>query len=326
MLDTSIQIKTENFDGPLALLLLLIQKEEMEINNLDLKKITGQYLLYLNKLQEMDFNVAAEYLFLAATLVHLKSKNSIIDPEEQKVIDDIDIKNFEIATQAQLVLRLEELQHFQSMSQKIWNLPRRGEVIFTKPKVNKKAIIDSVLTPLELDLLTEAMMEVLFRNKRKYAIVKKDKISIKATLEEMKKFLQLGDEKSLREIIDHIGKKEKIDVIITFISILELARLGKVSAFQNEETSEIYLRVVSALDNFDVREADGFDEEGEEAPSNEKTEQLSPADDNENMTSIEINDTTTEENNHLDDLLHKKEGPSATTTNLELKIDNNLIQ
>ena len=105
-----------------------------------------------------------------------------------------------------------------------------------------------------------------------------------------------------------------------------MARLGKVSAFQNEETSEIYLRVVSALDNFDVREADGFDEEAEEAPSNEKTEQLSPADDNENMTSIEINDTTTEENNHLGDLLHKKEGPSATTTNLELKIDNNLIQ
>ena len=117
------------------------------------------------------------------------------------------------------------------------------------------------LPPLELNLLTEAMMEVLFRNKRKYAVVKKDKISIKATLEEMKKFLRLGDEKSLREIIDHVGKTEKIDIIVTFISILELARLGKISAFQNQETGEIYLRVVSALDNFDVREADGFDEE-----------------------------------------------------------------
>lgn len=263
MLDTTIQIKTDNFDGPLALLLLLVQKEEMEINNLDLKKITGQYLSYIGKLEEMDFNVAAEYLYLAATLVHIKSKNSIVDPEEQKLLETTELKNLEISTQAQLVLRLEELQHFQALSKKVWDLPKRGETIFTKPKVNKKAIIDSVLTPLELDLLTEAMMEVLFRNKRKYAVVKKDKISIKATLEEMKKFLRLGDEKSLREIIEHVGKTEKIDIIITFISILELARLGKISAFQNEDTSEIYLRVVSALDNFDVREADGFDEEGE---------------------------------------------------------------
>ena len=262
MLDTTIQIKTEKYDGPLSLLLMLIQKEEMEIRSLNLTKITGQYLSYLGKLQEMDFNVAAEYLYLAATLVHLKSKNSILDPEEKQFIDDTPLKNLDIPTQAQLVLRLEELQHFQGLSQKIWDLPKKGEDIFTKPKVNKKAIIDSVLTPLELDLLTEAMMEVLFRNKRKYAVVKKDKISIKATLEEMKKFLKLGDEKSLREIIEHIGKKERIDVIVTFISILELARLGKISAFQNQETSEIYLRVVATLDNFDVQQADGFDEEG----------------------------------------------------------------
>ncbi len=261
MLDTTIQIKTKNFDGPLSLLLLLIQKEEMEINNLDLKKITSQYLTYLNQLEEMDFNVAAEYLYLAATLVLLKSKNSILDSDEIKVVELCDTKKFEITTQAQLVLRLEELQHFQLLSKKIWDLPRRGDAIFTKPKVNKKAIIDSVLTPLELDLLTEAMMEVLFRNKRKYAVVKKDKISIRATLEEMKKFLKLGDEKSLTEIVEIVGKKEKIDLIITFISILELARLGRISAFQNEKTSEIYLRVLSALDNFDVTDADGFDEQ-----------------------------------------------------------------
>ena len=79
----------------------------------------------------------------------------------------------------------------------------------------------------------------------------------------------------MRDIIEHVGKTEKIDIIITFISILELARLGKISAFQNEETSEIYLRVVSALDNFDVREADGFDEEAQEKPEEEK-EELNP--------------------------------------------------
>ena len=62
-----------------------------------------------------------------ATLVHIKSKNSIIDPEEQKLIDATELKNLEISTQAQLVLRLEELQHFQALSKKIWDLPKRGK-------------------------------------------------------------------------------------------------------------------------------------------------------------------------------------------------------
>ena len=69
MLDTKIQIKTDHFDGPLALLLLLVQKEEMDIQNLSLTKITGQYLSYLNQLEDMDFDVAADYLYLASTLV-----------------------------------------------------------------------------------------------------------------------------------------------------------------------------------------------------------------------------------------------------------------
>ena len=169
------------------------------------------------------------------------------------------------------MLRLEELQHFQNLSKKIWKLQKRGEDVFTKPKVNKKIIVDSVLTPLELDLLTEAMMEVLFRNARKYAVVKKDKISIKSTLEQMKKFLKMGDQKSLAEILDIFGKKEKIDLIVAFISILELARLGKITAFQNEENGEVYLRVISPLDNFDVREADGFDDENESGKINDES-------------------------------------------------------
>lgn len=292
MLDTKIQIKTDHFDGPLGLLLLLIQKEEMDIQNLDLKIITGQYLTYLSQLKDMDFDVAAEYLYLAATLVYLKSKNSIVEREEQNIIDATDLKNLEISSQAQLVLRLEELQHFQQLSKKIWDLPKKGEDIFTKPKVNKKVIIDSVLTPLELDLLTEAMMEVLFRNQRKYAIVKKDKISIKSTLEEMKKFLKMGDEKSLSEIIEVFGKKEKIDLIITFISILELARLGKITAFQNEDTGQIYLRVISPLENFDVREADGFDEEEKE--STDQQQNLNQ--DEKEMSVNEISESTDSEN------------------------------
>ena len=72
MLDTTIQVKTDHFDGPLALLLLLIEKEEMNIRELDLTKITKQYLDYLSQMRDLNFDVAGDYLFLAATLLLLK--------------------------------------------------------------------------------------------------------------------------------------------------------------------------------------------------------------------------------------------------------------
>lgn len=77
MLDTTIKVKTDCFDGPLALLLMLIQKEQMSVKELDLTKITKQYLDYLANMKELNFDIAGDYLYLAATLVLLKSKNCV---------------------------------------------------------------------------------------------------------------------------------------------------------------------------------------------------------------------------------------------------------
>ena len=124
MLDTTIQVRTDNFDGPLALLLLLIQKEEMDIKELELTKITGQYLDYLANMKSLDFDVAGDYLFLAATLLLLKSKSAISDPELDLLGNDLsDSSLLEITSQAELVKRLEELKHFQKLGEKLWELP-----------------------------------------------------------------------------------------------------------------------------------------------------------------------------------------------------------
>ena len=93
MLDTSIQVKTDYFDGPLGLLLLLIQKEEMDIRELELTKITKQYLDYLAQMRELNFDIAGDYLYLAATLLLLKSKNCITEEESKKMIDQLGLMN-----------------------------------------------------------------------------------------------------------------------------------------------------------------------------------------------------------------------------------------
>ena len=162
MIENNIQVKLDKFDGPLGLLLHLIQREEVDIKDLDINQITQQYLDYLKKLQDVNFDVAGEYLYMAASLLFIKSQ-TVTQEEDQKI--KIEEGDLEITTKAQLIEKLEELQKFQKLGEKLWTLPRRDEDIFVKPKIDRKAIQNSILTPMSLDSLTEVMVDFLRREK-----------------------------------------------------------------------------------------------------------------------------------------------------------------
>lgn len=272
MLDTSIQVKTEQFDGPLGLLLHLIQKEEMDIRQLDLTVITQQYLAYLAKMRDLNFDLAGEYLYMASTLLLIKSKNCVTE-EENKIIAE-GTGEVAITSESELIRRLEELQKFQKLGEKLWALPQRDKEIFVKPKVNRKAIIDSILSPMDLDKLTMSMIDLIQRNKRKYTVVKRDRLSIKEKLIFLKGFLKEGQQTNFNELLDqdleNQGKDRDVtNTIITFISLLELARLKKIRIFQTDESSSIYVDVVQSFEDFDVDLADGFVDENEEKIEND---------------------------------------------------------
>jgi len=265
MLDTQIQVKTDIFDGPLSLLLLLVQKDEMDIKKLDLTVITKQYLTYLSQMRELNFDVAGDYLYLAATLLLLKSNTCISEEEQEGLKANFESGDLNITSHAELVRRLEELKHFQKMSEKIWALPKMGEDTFVKPKVNKKQIIDSILTPIDLSTLTMAMIDFIRKDNRKFTVVTKDRLSIKEKLTTLKTHLKNGDSTNFESILNLDGERTADNVVITFISLLELARLKKLEIFQNEADSEIYIKVVDSLENFDVSMADGFEPEEDES-------------------------------------------------------------
>ncbi|MBK26527.1 MAG: hypothetical protein CME70_21185 [Halobacteriovorax sp.] len=265
MLDTSIQVKTDHFDGPLALLLLLVQKEEMDIRELDLTTITQQYLGYLAGMRELNFDVAGDYLYLAATLLFLKSKNCVTEEEMGRLQDGLDgTGDLNITSQSELIRRLEELQHFQKMGEILWGLPKKGHDIFCKPKVNRKAIVNSILTPIELDKLTGAMIELMQKERKKYTVVRRDRLSIKEKLNFLKKFLTIGEKTDFETLLVKDGEKTIDNIVITFISLLELARLHRIEIFQNESMSNIYVNVTKTLEDFNPEQANGFDEEEEE--------------------------------------------------------------
>ncbi|MCR9203440.1 MAG: segregation/condensation protein A [Halobacteriovoraceae bacterium] len=270
MLDTSIQVKTDHFDGPLGLLLLLVQKEEMDVRKLDLTKITQQYLTYLSQMRDLNFDVAGDYLYLAATLLLLKSKTAISEDEMSRLKDSAET-DLSITCEAELIRRLEELQHFQKMGEKLWGLPKKGHEIFVKPKINRKTIVNSILVPMELDKLTEAMIDFIVKEKRKYTVVRRDKLSIKEKLQFLKSFLKEGEQTDFETLLETDGGKDVDNTVITFISLLELARLKRLTIFQNEGFGTIYVNVIKSLQDFDIESANGFEEEeGNNTPNEEE--------------------------------------------------------
>ncbi len=263
MTENEILVKVDRFDGPLALLLHLIQKEEMRIQELELTTITSQYLEYLQKMQDLNFDLAGEYLFMAATLLHLKSQAAADESQGQNIIKiTAGEMGLEIQTRGDLIKRLEELERYQRLGQRLWGLPKKGHEIFVKPKVDRKAIENSILTPIDLQQLTETMMDLIRREKKKYAVVKRDRLSIKEKLVRLKSMLKVGETTQFDKLLDE-NEIGIIDKVITFISLLELARLKKLQIFQNEDKGSIYIEVKESLDSFDPESANGFEPEGE---------------------------------------------------------------
>jgi segregation and condensation protein A len=263
MSENEILVKLDRFDGPLALLLHLVQKHEMRIQDLDLNNITHQYLDYLQKMQDLNFDVAGEYLYMSATLLYLKSQTVADESQDQNLIKiTAGEMGLEIQTRGDLIKRLEELERFQRLGQRLWALDKKGHEIFVKGKVDRKAIENSILTPLDLQQLTETMMDLIRREKRKYTVVKRDRLSIKEKLIKLKSMLKVGDNTQFDKLLDE-NETGIIDKVITFISLLELARLKKLQIYQNEDKGSIYIEVQESLDSFDVETADGFEAEGE---------------------------------------------------------------
>ncbi len=263
MTENEILVKIDRFDGPLALLLHLIQKEEMRIQDLNLTLITRQYLDYLQKMQDLNFDVAGEYLFMAATLLYLKSQTVADESQDQNLIKiSAGELGLEIQTRGDLIKRLEELERFQRLGQKLWGLPKKGHEIFVKAKVDRKVIENSILTPIDLQQLTETMMDLIRRDKKKYAVIKRDRLSIKEKLVRLKSMLKLGETTVFDKLLDE-NETGIIDKVITFISLLELARLKKLQIYQNEDKGSIYIEVKESLDSFDPETANGFEPEND---------------------------------------------------------------
>lgn len=246
-----ITIRLESFEGPLDLLLYLIQSHALDISKVSIGKITDQYLAYVRLMQELNFDIASEFLVMAATLLLWKSRALL--PKEEKA--DGTVSGEEVLSQEDLIRQLLQHQLFSEAGNQLSQLPLLGLDVFARK--NKKPPIERIWKEMNLTDLTTTYQDILVRARKRTQILKKETVSITDKIKEFADRLPLHQLVEFRNLLSAVPNRAEI--VATFLAILELSKLKKAKVFQEEVYSEIRLQLVDTLENFDLSLAAEFD-------------------------------------------------------------------
>lgn len=263
-----ITVRLESFEGPLDLLLYLIQSHELDISKVSISKITDQYLAYVLLMQELNFDTASEFLVMAATLLHWKSR-ALLPPDEKQNAQGQEGDDA-ILTQEDLVRQLLEHQRFLEAGENLSQLPLLGEDVFAR--LNKKPPIERIWKEMSLTDLTLGYQEMLVRARKRTQVLKKETVSI------ADKILEFADRLPLNEMVEFTRLLSAIpsqpEIVATFLATLELSRLKKSRVHQEGGAySPIYIQLIESLKGFDPTLASGFDLENSLASSTSSPEE-----------------------------------------------------
>lgn len=228
------KVKLEIFEGPLDLLFYLIKKEEINIHDIPIAKITEQYLQYLDLMKMLDLNIAGEFLVMAATLMHIKSRMLLPQEELQQMEEEEDPRQ-------ELVKKLLEYKRFKEAASNLQNMEKTQKEIFTRPlSENFEEGIDTGEKYFEASIfdLISAFTKVLKDvPKRTFYEVIKDEVTVS---EKMHDIFHLLVKNPIISFLNLFKKaKSKIEIITTFLALLELIRMKEIIARQDKPFGDI---------------------------------------------------------------------------------------
>ena len=239
----SIQIRLDSFEGPMDLLLHLIEKAEVDIYDIPIAEITDQYLHVINEMKIMNMDVASEFILMAATLLEIKSKmllpvhkkknqeEEVEDPREELVRKLIEYKRYKIVS--------EELKVRFDVYEKVFYKEGEPHDLYLKPEP---------LADMDLSFLMEGMDRVMERLAKKKRYKKIREISRdKATVEDQLKFLENYLFRNSSCYFDDIFEActDKYEIIVTFIAMLEMMKRKKILVFQEKNFDRIKIELIS---------------------------------------------------------------------------------
>jgi segregation and condensation protein A len=241
---TPVQVQLPHFEGPLDLLLHLIEKHELNILDIPIAFITEEYLRYLDLMKLLDLDVAAEYLLMAATLTHIKSKELLPRPP----LDQDDPADAGADPRAELVRRLLEYKKYKDAAQGLAGFLRLGRDVFLRGESGAAARPEPGIDLSIFDLIS-ALAEVLQKSKLDFSHeVETERISVRDRIREILDSIIHRGNIEFSELFAE-GKLTRHRLVVTFLAILEMARLKILKVTQLDRGGPIYLTSqVSSVD------------------------------------------------------------------------------
>ncbi|MEQ8524376.1 segregation/condensation protein A [Gracilimonas sp.] len=233
------RVQLNNFEGPLDLLLFFIKKDELDIYNIPISYITKQFLDYIHMLEELDLDVASEFILMASMLMSIKAKMML--PREDADDEEMD----ESDPRYELVQRLLEYKRYKEMSEKMADMDEevRKQYMRGYPEaddVEQQATGEALQDVTMFDLIA-AFKKVLQDIERKNIVHHVEKVS--TTVEEQAEFvlnrLQEHGRQTFMEVCSSL--KNKIYVVVTFLAVLEMIKEQQINLFLEEDPTKFYI-------------------------------------------------------------------------------------
>ncbi|HKQ71507.1 MAG TPA: segregation/condensation protein A [Polyangiaceae bacterium] len=228
------------FEGPLDLLLHLIQKHELDILDIPVSFVTEKYLEYISLMQELSIDLASEYLVMAATLVHIKSKSLLPAPPAGQE-DEIDEED-DVDPREELIRRLLEYQKYKQAALELNERGALGRDVFLRGVDSPEAEGPAPLARVEVWNLLDAFAKVLGRSKIKIEHeISFDRLSITERIQELCEKFAGRQRCRFDELFD--DQKTRFDLVITFLALLEMTKLKMTRIYQADALAEIFIEL-----------------------------------------------------------------------------------
>ncbi len=258
------KVKLDVFEGPLDLLLYLIKKEEADIFDIPIAKVTEQYLQYLEYMKLLDLNIAGEFIVMAATLMHIKSR-MLLPPEEQPPEEAE-----EEDPRTELMRRLIEYKKFKEAAGQLSDMERRRSLVFPR-SVDEAQYVDQGEGPYFeasiFDLINAFSTILKSISREAFLEVVKDEFTVEEKIHEL---FHLLAEKPVINFNDIFAKaRSKVELVAIFLALLELIRLKEVLVRQKQLFGDI--EVIRNPDNVGLKLKAAVSEENKEGSAKDGT-------------------------------------------------------
>lgn len=227
----SYKVKLEVFEGPLDLLLYLIKKSEIDISDIPISVITEQYLKYLEFMRMLDLNIAGEFLVMAATLIHIKSK-MLLPLEEKEILSEEDEDPRE-----ELVRRLLEYKRFKEVAGVLQDLEGQRKKMFARSAVLDLGPEEKFFEANVFDLITALTRVLKDVPKEIFQEIVKDEFTVEQKVHDLLHMLVEDPILHLSELFKKA--KNKSEIVAIFLAVLELIRLKEIVVMQKHSFGEI---------------------------------------------------------------------------------------